>query len=111
MHHTNLCMQRTHARTHPPQSAAATPHPSSVISHQSSSPLSRTPLPSHQNVPNVLTFARLVAVPILVAIWFSPMRTSAMWCAALFVAASFTDWLDGYIARQVRGAAKDPMDE
>jgi hypothetical protein len=57
--------------------------------------------PTPQNVPNVLTFARLVAVPVLVALWFAPLPTGPLWCAALFVGASFTDWLDGYIARQV----------
>jgi len=42
-----------------------------------------------------------VAVPVLIALWFAPLKSSALWCAALFVAASFTDWLDGYIARKV----------
>jgi phosphatidylglycerophosphate synthase len=61
-----------------------------------------------QNVPNVLTFARLVAVPVLVAVWFAPLATAALWCAILFVAASFTDWLDGYIARKVRWGPPEP---
>ncbi|KAI8469819.1 MAG: phosphatidylglycerophosphate synthase [Monoraphidium minutum] len=66
------------------------------------------------NVPNVLTFARLVAVPVVVAIWFAPVAAAALWCACLFVAASFTDWLDGYIARKFEivtafGAFLDPV--
>lgn len=66
------------------------------------------------NVPNVLTFGRLVAVPVLVAVWFSPLEAAALWCAILFVAASFTDWLDGYIARKFEivttfGAFLDPV--
>lgn len=52
-------------------------------------------------MPNVLTFLRLVAVPILVSLWFSPLKSGPFACALLFVGASFTDWLDGYIARRV----------
>jgi phosphatidylglycerophosphate synthase len=53
-------------------------------------------------VPNVLTLLRLLAVPAVVAAWPSGAPGAALWCAGLFVAASLTDWLDGYIARRVR---------
>ena len=67
-----------------------------------------------KNVPNVLTFARLVAVPVLVAAWFSPSPRAPLACALLFVGASLTDWLDGYIARRFEivtafGAFLDPV--
>ncbi|GBF93916.1 hypothetical protein Rsub_06165 [Raphidocelis subcapitata] len=66
------------------------------------------------NVPNILTFLRVAAVPALAVLWFSPLRCSAAACAGLFVAASFTDWLDGYIARRFEivtafGAFLDPV--
>jgi hypothetical protein len=72
------------------------------------------PLRPNQNVPNVLTFLRVAAVPALAALWFAPVRCAAAACAVLFVAASFTDWLDGYIARRYEivtafGAFLDPV--
>jgi CDP-diacylglycerol---glycerol-3-phosphate 3-phosphatidyltransferase len=65
-------------------------------------------------LPNVLTFARLVSVPIVGLLWYSPHINSPLACALLFVAASLTDWLDGYLARRLEltsafGAFLDPV--
>lgn len=49
------------------------------------------------NVPNQLTAARLglaIVLFVLIAI------QSWLWCVAVFAAAAFTDWLDGYLARK-----------
>jgi cardiolipin synthase (CMP-forming) len=52
------------------------------------------------SLPNVLTYARIAAVPALVACLFLLKGDTARWAAfALFVAAAVTDWLDGYLAR------------
>jgi CDP-diacylglycerol--glycerol-3-phosphate 3-phosphatidyltransferase/cardiolipin synthase len=52
------------------------------------------------SLPNVLTYGRIVAVPALVACLFFLKGDVARWSAfALFVLASLTDWLDGYLAR------------
>lgn len=52
------------------------------------------------SLPNVLTYARIVAVPLLVACLYFLEGDVARWSAfALFVAAALTDWLDGYLAR------------
>jgi cardiolipin synthase (CMP-forming) len=52
------------------------------------------------SLPNVLTYARIVAVPLLVACLYFLKGDMARWAAfALFVAAAITDWLDGYLAR------------
>jgi cardiolipin synthase (CMP-forming) len=52
------------------------------------------------SLPNVLTYARIVAVPLLVACLYFLRGDVARWTAfALFVAAALTDWLDGYLAR------------
>lgn len=52
------------------------------------------------SLPNVLTYARIVAVPALVACLFLLKGDAARWSAfSLFVAACLTDWLDGYLAR------------
>ena len=52
------------------------------------------------NLPNVLTYGRLAAVPLVVALLFWPDEPGARWTAlALFIAAGITDYLDGYFAR------------
>ncbi len=52
------------------------------------------------SLPNVLTYARIAAVPGLVACLFFLNGDVARWAAfGLFVAAAITDWLDGYLAR------------
>ncbi len=58
------------------------------------------PRPLLTSLPNVLTYARIVAVPSLVACLFYIEGDAARWWAfGLFVAAALTDWLDGYVAR------------
>ncbi|MBI2822178.1 MAG: CDP-diacylglycerol--glycerol-3-phosphate 3-phosphatidyltransferase [Acidobacteria bacterium] len=53
------------------------------------------------NLPNSLTISRIFIIPLLIAILLTgsiPHRE--MWGGLLFVAASVTDWLDGYLARK-----------
>lgn len=58
------------------------------------------PRPLALGIPNVLTYVRIAAVPALVACLFFLDGDLARWSAfAVFVAASVTDWLDGYLAR------------
>ena len=56
------------------------------------------------NLPNMLTYARIVAVPLIVLCFFLEGRLQssdfARWSAlAIFAAASITDYFDGYLAR------------
>jgi cardiolipin synthase len=56
------------------------------------------------NIPNMLTYGRIVAVPLIVLCFFieGPLHTSDFfrWTAFwLFAVASVTDFLDGYLAR------------
>src|ERR1700677_1661217 len=52
------------------------------------------------NLPNFLTYARVVAVPIVVAFLFWPAVAWARWTAlAIYAAAAITDFFDGYLAR------------
>lgn len=52
------------------------------------------------NLPNVLTYARIAAIPLVVALLFWPGDVSMRWYAlGLYVAAGVTDYLDGYLAR------------
>ena len=53
------------------------------------------------NIPNILTMLRIAAIPLLCVLLMSPDRDNGFWAAALFAAASVTDWLDGYLARRM----------
>src|SRR5882762_9858180 len=52
------------------------------------------------NLPIGLTITRIVAVPLIILFLISSSRVHALIAAAIFVAASFTDWLDGVVARR-----------
>lgn len=71
------------------------------------------------NLPILLTWLRIVAIPLLIAVYFLPAGWAtpherdfaATW---LFVAAAITDWADGYLARKLDqtsafGAFLDPV--
>ena len=52
------------------------------------------------SLPNILTYARCAAVPVVAGLLFWPNESWARWCAlVLFVAAAITDFFDGYLAR------------
>ena len=56
------------------------------------------------SVPNVLTYARMGAVPVVVAcLYWSDIRDGGLWlrwvALAVFIAAAVTDFFDGYFAR------------
>jgi cardiolipin synthase (CMP-forming) len=52
------------------------------------------------SLPNILTYGRIAAVPVLAGVLFFGAGNGARWLAfAIFVLACITDWLDGYLAR------------
>lgn len=52
------------------------------------------------SLPNLLTYGRLAAVPLVVSLLFWPDESALRWIAlALFIVAGVTDYLDGYLAR------------
>jgi cardiolipin synthase (CMP-forming) len=52
------------------------------------------------SLPNLLTYGRVAAVPVVVALLYWPDEVGARFAALLlFVAAGVTDYLDGYFAR------------
>jgi len=71
------------------------------------------------NIPILLTWLRIVAIPLLIAVYYLP----ADWVTAqernliatvIFIAAALTDWADGYLARKLNqtsafGAFLDPV--
>lgn len=58
------------------------------------------------NLPNALTLARLVAVPVIGVLLFMQTTLTRDLAAALFVAAAVTDFVDGAVARR-RGITSD----
>ena len=66
------------------------------------------------NLPNLLTFARVVAIPFFVWLLDVPTPVRGFWAAIVFTAAAVTDMLDGYLARRlgvvsVLGKFLDPL--
>lgn len=66
------------------------------------------------NLPNLLTLARIAAIPLVVLLLMSDSRSAGFWAAAIFGAAAITDWLDGWLARRwqivtVLGKFLDPL--
>lgn len=52
------------------------------------------------NLPNLLTFSRLLLIPIFVLLFSYPTPERSMAAAAVFGIAAITDLLDGYLARR-----------
>jgi CDP-diacylglycerol--glycerol-3-phosphate 3-phosphatidyltransferase len=66
------------------------------------------------NLPNILTLARVAAVPVIVVLLLSDSRSSGMWAAAIFGIAAVTDFIDGWLARKweietILGKFLDPL--
>lgn len=66
------------------------------------------------NVPNSLTLARIVMIPIFGLVFFLPVEWSNLAAAVIFALAAVTDWLDGWLARRLGqtsafGAFLDPV--
>lgn len=67
-------------------------------------------------LPTLLTWARIVAIPLIVGLFYLPAEpaTRNLAATALFVVVALTDWLDGYLARKLNqtssfGAFLDPV--
>jgi cardiolipin synthase len=68
------------------------------------------------NLPTLLTWARIVAIPLIVGVFQLPLTEPERNLAAtvLFVIVALTDWADGYLARKLNmtssfGAFLDPV--
>ncbi|MCF6776111.1 CDP-diacylglycerol--glycerol-3-phosphate 3-phosphatidyltransferase [Thiotrichales bacterium 19X7-9] len=65
-------------------------------------------------IPNILTVIRIILVPVFVVFFYLDFDGSQWVVALLFLFASITDWLDGFIARYFEqttqlGAFLDPV--
>lgn len=66
------------------------------------------------NLPNILTWLRILAIPLVVVLFYAPYHWSNASAALLFTGAAITDSLDGYLARRMGltsrlGAFLDPV--
>ncbi|MEO8081107.1 MAG: CDP-diacylglycerol--glycerol-3-phosphate 3-phosphatidyltransferase [Caldimonas sp.] len=68
------------------------------------------------NLPTLFTWARIVAIPLVVGVFYVdlPAQTQNIIGTALFIIFALTDWADGYLARRLNmtssfGAFLDPV--
>ena len=67
-------------------------------------------------LPTIMTWTRIVAIPLIVGVFYLPLAESLrnLIATALFIVFAATDWLDGYLARKLDqqsafGAFLDPV--
>lgn len=67
-------------------------------------------------IPTLMTWARIVAIPLIVGVFYLPIEsdTRNLVATVMFVVFAATDWLDGYLARKLNqvsafGAFLDPV--
>jgi cardiolipin synthase len=68
------------------------------------------------NLPTLLTWARILAIPVIVAVYYTSLSpaTQNVVGTGLFIVFALTDWADGYLARRLNmtssfGAFLDPV--
>ena len=71
------------------------------------------------NIPNLLTWLRILLIPVFVAVFYLSDQTLGphlkdVFATSVFLLAAITDWLDGYLARKLNqtsafGAFLDPV--
>jgi CDP-diacylglycerol--glycerol-3-phosphate 3-phosphatidyltransferase len=67
-------------------------------------------------LPTLLTWARIVAIPLIVGVFYLPLdaATRNLVATVMFIVFALTDWLDGWLARKLNqtsafGAFLDPV--
>jgi len=65
-------------------------------------------------LPIILTYARIVLVPVFALVFYLPFKWAHIASAIIFTIAALTDWADGFIARKLQqtsalGAVLDPV--
>jgi CDP-diacylglycerol--glycerol-3-phosphate 3-phosphatidyltransferase len=68
------------------------------------------------NLPTLLTWARIVAIPLIIGVFYLPLppETRNLIATVLFIVVAITDWADGWLARRLNqtssfGAFLDPV--
>ncbi|TNF88995.1 MAG: CDP-diacylglycerol--glycerol-3-phosphate 3-phosphatidyltransferase [Gammaproteobacteria bacterium] len=68
----------------------------------------------HVTLPTAITLFRIALIPLFVLVFYLPFSWSNVVATAIFALASFSDWVDGYLARSMQlessfGAFLDPV--
>lgn len=76
--------------------------------------MSKIPFMQSTTLPNLLTFARIALVPVVVTLFYFDKPLSNWIAAGIFIVACVTDYLDGYFARALKqttqfGSFLDPV--
>jgi CDP-diacylglycerol--glycerol-3-phosphate 3-phosphatidyltransferase len=53
------------------------------------------------NIPTILTLLRIASIPVIMIVFYLPLEDARLWCSLLLIAASLTDWFDGFLARKL----------
>jgi CDP-diacylglycerol---glycerol-3-phosphate 3-phosphatidyltransferase len=66
------------------------------------------------NIPNTITFSRILGIPFILYLLQNPTTQSRWICLGIFLICALTDWLDGYLARKLNqitdlGKFLDPL--
>lgn len=66
------------------------------------------------NLPNILTLLRIIAIPVFLMIYAQDFKGAGIVACLIFILASITDFLDGYLARKYHlvsnfGKIMDPL--
>ena len=74
----------------------------SQINLANSKPINEMPKgqASNFNLPNSITFLRIVLIPVFIWMFSDPTPERAFWSVLIFSGAAMTDFLDGYLARK-----------
>lgn len=72
--------------------------------------------PMFLTIPTVMTWTRIVAIPLIVGVFYLPLEpeTCNLVATVMFIVFAATDWLDGFLARKLNqtsafGAFLDPV--
>ena len=72
--------------------------------------------PMFFTIPTLMTWTRIVAIPLIVGVFYAPFaeETRNLIAALMFIVFAATDWLDGFLARRLNqtsafGAFLDPV--
>ncbi|MDO5623102.1 MAG: CDP-diacylglycerol--glycerol-3-phosphate 3-phosphatidyltransferase [Pseudomonadota bacterium] len=67
-------------------------------------------------LPTLMTWTRIVAIPLIVGVFYLPLEPASrnLIATVMFIVFAWTDWLDGYLARRLNqtsafGAFLDPV--
>lgn len=66
------------------------------------------------SLPMLMTWSRVLLIPVFVTLYYLPIENAHFWGALVFMIGAITDWLDGFIARRFGqtsqlGAFIDPV--